>query len=92
VKHLDLHEFEQILREFKDDLQREANQSVLKRDVHTAASALYAIDAVERLAHRVQARAFYLGEEPEQPPANVKPFAIPAAPARRKRVKKVEVS
>ena len=90
MKHLDLHEFEQIVREFKEDLQRETNQWVLKRDVH-AAAALSAIDAVKRLAHRVQARAFYLGEEPEQPPANVKPFAIPAAPVRRKRIKKEEV-
>ena len=62
MKTLDLEAFRAVVQEFKDDLQREANQWVLKRDVHAAASSLAAIDAVERLSHRVTARAFTLGE------------------------------
>jgi hypothetical protein len=61
--------------EFKDDLQREANQWVLKRDVHAAASSLAAIDAVDRVSHRVMARVYNLGEQPEViPTKKVKPF------------------
>jgi len=75
MKTLDLAEFRALVEEFKDDLQREANQWVLKRDVHAAASSLAAIDAVERLSHRVMARVYSLGEQPEViPTKKVKPF------------------
>lgn len=65
MKRLDLQEFDQIVKEFKEDLQGEANRYVLKHDVHAAAAALMGIDAVDRLSHRVTARAFSLGERPE---------------------------
>jgi hypothetical protein len=65
VKRIDLVEFEQIVEGFKADLQHEANQWVLKRDVNAAAASLAAIEAVNRLMHRVTARAFSLGERPE---------------------------
>jgi hypothetical protein len=72
MKTLDLELFRALVEEFKLDLQREANQWVLKRDVHAAASSLAAIDAVERLSHRVTARAFTLGES--EKPQKVKLF------------------
>ena len=72
MKTLDVDAFRAVVQEFKDDLQREANQWVLKRDVHAAAAALAAIDAVERLSHRVTARAFSLGESDK--PQKVKLF------------------
>lgn len=97
MKTLDLHDFDLLVKEFKDDLQGEVNRWVLKHDVHQAAG-LAAIDAVERLAHRVTARLYNLGEQPEVIPSkNVKPFkrrkpgqkvpGLPdAVPAVRKRV------
>ena len=87
MKNLDIAEFEALVREFKEDLQREVNQNVLKREVHQAAAGLYAMEAVDRLSHRVQARAFYLGEEPAVTPTNVAQFPIPAVPVVRKRRK-----
>jgi hypothetical protein len=72
MKTLDLELFRALVEEFKEDLQREANQWVLKKDVHQAASSLAAIDAVERLSHRVTARAFTLGESDK--PQKVKLF------------------
>ena len=72
MKTLDVEAFRAVVEEFKDDLQREANQWVLKRDVHAAAAALSAIDAVERLSHRVTARAFSLGDS--EKPQKVKLF------------------
>jgi len=72
MKTLDLELFRALVDEFKEDLQREANQWVLKKDVHQAASSLSAIDAVERLSHRVTARAFTLGESDK--PQKVKLF------------------
>jgi hypothetical protein len=75
VKTLDLQEFQALVEEFKEDLQREANQWVLKKDVHAAASSLAAIDAVERLSHRVLARMYNLGEQPKVIQSKkVKPF------------------
>jgi hypothetical protein len=72
VKVLNLEEFEQIVAELKSDLQREANQWVLKRDMHQAAASLASMDSVDRLAHRVIARAFSLGEQ--EKPQKVKLF------------------
>ena len=98
MKSLDLAEFRALVEEFKDDLQREANQWVLKRDVHAAASSLAAIDAVDRLSHRVIARVYSLGEQPEViPTKKVKPFkgrkSLPEpAPVVRKREKVREIS
>lgn len=66
-----MEEFERLVREFKEDLQREANQWVLKKDVHQAASALYAIDAVDRLSHRVVMRAFVAPHVEEKPKKQV---------------------
>jgi len=63
-----MEEFERLVADFKEDLQREANQWVLKKDVHQAASALYAIDAVNTLAHRVVMRAFHSQEAQEEKP------------------------
>jgi hypothetical protein len=98
MKTLDLAEFRSLVEEFKDDLQREANQWVLKRDVHAAASSLAAIDAVERLSHRVMARLYNVGEQPEViQTKKVKPFkrrkpGLPEpAPVVRKREKVREI-
>ena len=63
-----MEEFDAIVAELKDDLQREANQWVHKRDVHAAAASLASIEAVERLAHRVSMRAFLSSEAQEQKP------------------------
>ena len=68
MKVLNLEEFDAIVAELKHDLQHEANQWVHKRDVHAAAASLASIEAVERLAHRVDMRAFFSAEPQEAKP------------------------